>query len=215
MVRAWVGWESTRVLCAQACCALLLLLAASVAHAQSVYQCSDGRNGVAFQATPCGGLARQKVIEVQAQPLIDPNAVTPVPLAAPSARNSMRHSRARAPSHRFGRMARAPSSYECRAADGEVFYRHARCPHSIRGDGIARFGADQADPDHGVLHARRGRRGARSAWSAVTVTGRKLPREEACRQINATAASDRDGHARDEQVSVYEHNLRRDPCDGS
>ncbi|HJU09047.1 MAG TPA: hypothetical protein VJ727_11275 [Rhodanobacteraceae bacterium] len=42
----------------------------------------------------------------------------------------------------------------------------------------------------------------------------KISRDEACRAINATAASRRDGHARDEQVSVYEHNLGRDPCHG-
>jgi hypothetical protein len=46
------------------------------------------------------------------------------------------------------------------------------------------------------------------------VTSREIPRDEACRQINAVAADGRDGHARDEQVSVYEHNLGRDPCVG-
>jgi hypothetical protein len=59
-----------------------------------------------------------------------------------------------------------------------------------------------------------GRSHARSAWDPVPVHGRKVPRGEACRQINAVAAVERDGSARDEQVSVYDHNLGRDPCAG-
>lgn len=193
-------------------CAGLLLAMAGVAHAQSVYKCTDGRNGVSFQATPCVAASRQKIIEVQAQPLIDPHAVAPMPVVTRSGQGSARRSHARVTrARRFARIAKQPTSYECRASDGEVFYRHTRCPHSVPGDGIARSG-------DGELSTRtrggRGRSRGRGAWGAMTVTSGKIPRSEACRRLDAVAAADRDGQARDEQVSVYEHLVGRDPCHG-
>ena len=100
-------------------------------------------------------------------------------------------------------------SYECRAGDGEVFYRHSHCPGTVKGDGVARFGMDTTQTSSYRGHAR-----DTGAWGAVKVAARKIPREEACRRINALTASDRDGHERDEQVSVYDHNTGRDPCEG-
>lgn len=203
-----------RVWSAQACCALLLLIAGVTAHAQAVYKCTDGRGGVAFQATPCAASMRQQAIDVHAQPLIDPYAITSVPLATRANRDSVRHSHTRvtrASSRRTDRMAKQLISYECRASDGEVFFRHTRCPHSVPGDGIARNG------DDGLSTRTRGgrRRGrARGAWGAMTVTSRKIPRSEACHRLDTVAAADRAGHARDEQVSVYEHLVGRDPCHG-
>jgi len=121
-----------------------------------------------------------------------------------------RTSVARASSRRSART-KEPSSYECRASDGEVFYRHTRCPHSVPGDGISRSGEDNGSTR---TRGSRGRGRTRGAWGAVTVTSRKIPRTEACHRLDAIAAADRDGHARDEQVSVYEHLVGRDPCRG-
>ena len=100
-------------------------------------------------------------------------------------------------------------SWECRASDGEVFYRHARCPHSVPGDGVMRSTGTYA-----ISRGRGKRGGARDAWSPVPLHARKVSRAQACRQINAVAAVDRDGSARDERASAYEHDVGRDPCDG-
>jgi hypothetical protein len=192
--------------------AILLLLAAEGAHAASVFRCVDARGLVAYQASPCAAGARQSSIELRSQPLIDASALryaSPNKLSNRHVHTRHGNSHQRKVSNRV-REDEQPVSYECRAADGEVFYRHARCPGSVPGDGIARFGADQARTS-----SRSGRRNSRTgAWAAIPVTAHKVPRAEACRQINATAAADRDGHARDEQVSVYEHDLGRDPCRG-
>lgn len=205
-----------RVGFARARYALLLLGVAAGTHAQSVFKCTDARGGVAFQATACAAALRQTAVQVHAQALIDPDAAAVAPAMAhpgnhPSRNDSSRqgHTLAHASTHRSART-KGPSSYECRASDGEVFYRHTRCPHSVPGDGVARFGFEPANATS--HHGRRGSHG--SAWSAVPVTARKITRGQACRQIDATAAGSRDGHARDERVSVYEHLLGRDPCRG-
>lgn len=199
--------------CARACFALLLLAAASSVRAESVFKCTDSRGGVAFQAATCASSVRQQAIDVRAQPLIDPHAVTPVSMVVLSERDSARHSRARLArtSSRRSAQAKKPSSYECRVSDGEVFYRHTRCPHAIPADGVAR-GSNNGESTR--TRGSRGRGRARGAWGAVTVTSRKIPRGEACHQLDAVGAADRDGHARDEQVSVYEHLVGRDPCHG-
>ncbi|MEO6968367.1 MAG: DUF4124 domain-containing protein [Rhodanobacteraceae bacterium] len=199
---------------ARVCCAGLLLVLAGAAHAQSVYRCTDSRNGLTFQAMPCAAAMRQTVVDIHAQPLIDPNAVTPVLATKRAERDALRHLRTRAlhgSRRRSGRSAKQPTSYECRASDGEVFYRHSRCPHSVPGDGIARNGDDGLSARTRSGH---GRGRARGAWGAVSVTSCKIPRSEACQRLDAIAAADRDGHARDEQVPVYEHLVGRDPCNG-
>ncbi len=202
------------VLCAVALSSLL----AGSAHASAVFKCVGADGAIAFQATPCTAGTQQTSIDIREQPPIDPNApnFASVSLSKSStgrgrdhafagarANGRIRHSTAKSNSEQ-------PVSYECRAADGEVFYRHARCPGSIPGDGIARFGVEPS----GVGTRHGGRRSHGGAWAPVPVSARKISRDEACRAINATAASGRDGHARDEQVSVYEHNVGRDPCSG-
>ena len=193
--------------------AILLLLVAHGGHAADIFKCVDAQGAVAFQSVPCAGRAKQTTLDIREQPLIDPTAPAYAANAAvQSGRARSRKDtqvRSRATSRR-SRQDKQQVSYECRASDGEVFYRHSRCPASVPGDGIARFGVDQ--PTTG---SRRGRGRSRGgAWGKVPVTAVKISRDEACHAINATAASGRDGHARDEQVSVYEHDLGRDPCSG-
>jgi hypothetical protein len=187
--------------------AVLLLITGS-ATAGTIFKCVDASGAIAFQAVPCGGHGRQTAMQVRAQPLIDANAQAPrfAPEPKASSRKSRRDVRTRAGSRR-GR-GNAATSWECRAADGEVFYRHTHCPHSVPGDGVMR------STGRYVLRRGRGRRGGRDAWSPVSVHARKVPRELACRRINAVAAVERDGSARDEHASVYEHDLGRDPCAG-
>lgn len=96
-------------------------------------------------------------------------------------------------------------SWECRAADGEVFYRHTRCPGSVPGDGVVRTRyAEALDASHTRRH--------RNAWSRVPVHGVKIPRSEACQRIHSAGAAVRDGHRRDAHVSTYDRLMGRGPC---
>jgi hypothetical protein len=97
-------------------------------------------------------------------------------------------------------------SWECHAADGEVFYRHKRCPSSVPGDGVVRSAYAETFTGR---HSRR----RHTAWDRVPVHGKKIPRAEACRRIHAAGAAGRDGHLRDVRVSTYDHLMGRDPCD--
>jgi hypothetical protein len=99
-------------------------------------------------------------------------------------------------------------SWECDAANGEVFYRHARCPGSVPGDGTVRSGYAEKASGPGM-------RSRKGAWGRVPVHGKKIPRSEACRRIHSAGAAVRDGHARDETVSTYDRLMGRDPCDGA
>lgn len=180
---------------------------AACAHAAPVYRCTGAHGETMFQGEPCASPKDKGVVEVREQPLIDPSA-PPVPTRSAVARGG-RQRKVAAANHVNRRVEKTPMSYECRAADGEVFYRHSRCPGTVKGDGVARFGAQVPQAS-----SHRGRSADGVAWGAVKVAARKIPREEACRRINALTASGRDGHERDEQVSVYDHNMGRDPCEG-
>ncbi|HWG09973.1 MAG TPA: DUF4124 domain-containing protein [Rhodanobacteraceae bacterium] len=180
---------------------------AACARAAPVYRCTGTHGETMFQAEPCASPKDKGVVEVREQPLIDPSAP---PAAARSAvARGGKQRKVAATHHANRRVEKTPASYECRASDGEVFYRHSRCPGTVKGDGVARFGAQAPQAS-----SRRGRTADGGAWGTVKVAARKIPREEACRRINALTTSDRDGHERDEQVSVYDHNTGRDPCEG-
>ncbi|MGH8125934.1 MAG: hypothetical protein ACREPK_08810 [Rhodanobacteraceae bacterium] len=98
-------------------------------------------------------------------------------------------------------------SWECRAADGEVFYRHKHCPSSVPGDGVVRSHYTEKMSSG---HSRRRRNG----WGRVRVHGVRITRAEACRRIHSAGAAARDGHLRDATVSTYDHLMGRDPCIG-
>jgi hypothetical protein len=184
-------------------CAVLLLTTFG-AHAASVYRCVGAHGQVAFRDTPCAAQARQRKLDVQPQPLIGaPGEYAARVAVAPRDRGA---ARSRKKSGRTARVKPA-TSWECRAADGEVFYRHTRCPGSIPGDGVVRW-QDGGDPPSGKRSRHR-----RNAWGAVSVHGRKITRAEACLRIHAAGAAGRDGHARDATVSTYDHLMGRDPCD--
>lgn len=188
----------------------LLALASTAAHAATAYRCQAVRGTTTWQDTPCAAAADGRKVELPAQPLIGASgeAATHRAAEASASRSRFQHSRhprERRPNTRVAR-AKPPMSWECRAADGEVFYRHTRCPASVPGDGVVR--------GDGMLASRgRSRRGG--AWGRIAVHGSKIPRAEACRRIHAVGAATRDGHAHDENVSVYDHLMGRDPCSGS
>jgi hypothetical protein len=191
-------------------CAALLLLVAAGAHAASVYRCVDVHGHLAYQDTPCAAHARQSKIDVQPLATIgDPAEVAAHRRArAARERTAERNASRRRAAHasRSRRRAKPAMSWQCRAADGEVFYRHARCPSSIRGDGVVRSRyAEEMSAEHS--------RSRHNAWSRVRVHGVRIPRAEACRRIHSGGAAGRDGHLRDASVSTYDHLMGRDPCD--
>ncbi|MBN8728358.1 MAG: DUF4124 domain-containing protein [Xanthomonadales bacterium] len=165
------------------CCAAVALAAflavPTLAHAQSAWQCRDGKGQVAYQDRPCEGGAHERRIEF---------APAPDPEPSPEYRLS---SGSHAGAHRSGKPSpsrTAAQSFECRASNGEVFYRHGACPSSIP-----------------VRSAGGSRRDAATA----SVSALPLSRREACRRMQS---SGRAGRERDHSFSTYERNLGRDPC---
>lgn len=181
----------------------LIWVAVACAHAASVYRCVDPHGRIAFQDTPCAAQTDQRKLDLQPQPLIGAPGEHAARVATQPRHRSVAHSRVRI---RHPARSNAAMSWECHAADGEVFYRHAHCPSSIPGDGVVRW-QDGGDPPSGKRSRRR-----RNAWGAVPVHGKQISRAEACRRIHSAGASGRDGHARDETVSTYDHLMGRDPC---
>jgi hypothetical protein len=168
----------------------LLAFAALGAHAAPVYKCRNDDGAIAFQDHACAVGAAETNVEI-----------APAPPAAPSpdygsvTREPRRAAHAASAARSTTRARGEAVSYECRAQDGEVFYRHGPCPGRI------------AASDAGS--SKRGRGGASGS---VAVTSQALPRGEVCRRIAAAGAIGRAGHALDESVSTYDRNLGRDPC---
>lgn len=170
---------------------LLLLGLAGGARAAPVYKCNGASGEIAYQGIPCAEPAGGSVVEIAPAPPYAKSpeyAVERVPEAPARA--------ARTP--RRGAAVEA-TSFECRAADGQVFYRHSTCPHSVAG---TTGGASSA----------RGSRGNRSAGGSVAVSSRHIPRDEACQAIHTAGSIGRAGHQYDDTVSTYERNLGHDPC---
>ncbi|HEY0230349.1 MAG TPA: DUF4124 domain-containing protein [Dokdonella sp.] len=166
------------------------------AQAGSVYRCLDAQGQLAYQDRACAGTQQETRIELAALP---PAAASPdygrgvrERTGAPGRPGERKRLAGRILSRRPA--SREPTSYECRAANGEVFYKHATCPKSIRVRATARGG----------------RRAQATQTEAVAVSASALPRAEACRRLAASPV--RSGHERDDQVSTYERNLGRDPC---
>jgi len=167
---------------------LLLLGLAGGVRAATVYKCTDDNGGVAYQSLPCSAQQSEAVVPIAAAP-----AYARSPEYAIEHTTQPRVRAAYAARHEPQEM-----SFECRAADGQVFYRHASCPHSIAGDASTIGSASH--------------RTSRGSGGSVPVSSSRIPRDEACRQIHAAGSIGRAGHQHDENVSTYEHNLGRDPC---
>lgn len=194
-------------------CLSLQWLPATDAHAAAIYKCVDARGNLAFQDMPCATPGGQQQLTTVGQPLIDaaapPPSVDPAATGSSSRRTGARSARAPAPARPSGsrKKSAAEFSWECRAANGEVFYRHARCPSTVAGDGVVR--------ERYVEHRNGPRtRTDRGAWGRVPVHGTKITRAAACRRMDAASTAGRDGHLRDQRVSTYDRLMGRDPCMG-
>jgi hypothetical protein len=166
-----------------------LAFAALGAHAASVYKCRSADGAIAFQDRACPAGAAGSEVEIAPPP-----PVAPSPDHGRGTREARRSTHATTSPHATTRERREAVSYECRAANGELFYRHGACP--------GRIAADSAP----------GKRGRGAASSSFAVTSQALPRGEVCRRLAAAGSIGRAGHARDESVSTYDRNLGRDPC---
>ena len=162
---------------------------AHVAHADSVYKCRSTDDLIAFQDHPCLGTQSESRVEMQPAP---PVSASPDYGRAPREEDAPR---TRGVPKIRGQSAdrREPMSYECRAVNGDVFYRHGACPKQITDAGAST----------------KGRTRSGSTAQTFAVSGQALPRSEACRRMASTGRS---GHERDDHVSTYDRNLGRDPC---
>jgi hypothetical protein len=172
---------------------LLLLGLAGGVRAGPVYKCTDAAGDVAYQQLPCSEQQQTRLVEIDPAPAWQPSPQYAV--ASRSDGSDPRRAHAAAGSRR----ATEPMSYECHAADGQVFYRHSGCPHSIAATTLATGSS-----------ARRGNRSSSS--SSISVSSQRVTRDEACAQMHRAGAISRAGHEHDEDVSTYDRNLGRDPC---
>jgi hypothetical protein len=168
--------------------ALALLALAAGVRAESAYRCDAADGAVTYQAIPCGPDNNERRIAFDARPSV---VVAPdYAVAAPRKLASYEHASNATNTHDADE-----HSYECRASDGEVFYRHSGCPHSLPAPpGMAK-----------------GKHGA-DTKTHITVSARPIPRGEACAAIHRAGAIGRNGHTLDDVVSTYDRNLGRDPC---
>jgi hypothetical protein len=173
---------------------VILVLAGSPVgvRAGSVYKCIDAGGAVTFQDRPCAAAANQSVVAPAPAPAWSASPEHSVDRES-AARGARRPRRAATP-----RRSDAPgSSYECRTADGQVFYRHSACPRSVAA--IEQRNTAQ-------------RASKKAANKSVAVTATRISREEACYELRRAAAAGRLGRNHDQDVSTYDKNLGRDPC---
>jgi Domain of unknown function (DUF4124) len=172
---------------------LAMLGLAAGARADSVYKCSDAQGSIAFQAQPCPPHQDETQVDILPAP---PHAASPDYAVVDKKPMPHVHSE-----HGGGHVAARPTqvSYECRVANGEVFYRHSACPHSVPAN-VAASGRNRSGS------------GGKAVTQKLTVSSHPLPREEACAQIHRAGAIGRAYRTHDEDVSTYDRNLGRDPC---
>jgi hypothetical protein len=175
---------------------LLLLGMAGGVRAASVYKCTSAQGDVAYQSQPCPDAQQATVVEIAPAP-----AFAPSPHYALDHDETARTARTATRSRSGERREAAPVSYECRATDGQLFYRHGSCPHSIPA-GHARSSSSSSH----------GKGAGRGSGATVSVSAQRIAREDACHEIQRAGAAGRAGHEHDEVVSSYEHNLGHDPC---
>ena len=181
--------------------AALLLIVAGLAtvHAESVFKCRDARGQIAYQDHACANPAQETRIEI---------APPPAPVAPPQyavhGKSQSSHRQVATRSASGHRDRAGAMSYECRAADGEVFYRHSGCPKSITAAaGNSRLGSGKRKTARG------------SSTRSVSVSARPLTRSDACKRMASAGSIGRAGHQHDDAVSTYDRNAGRDPCRNS
>jgi hypothetical protein len=165
-------------------CALIALAipaspAAVRAQPETIFKCVDSEGGIAFQAVPCKPGLRESQVAINPAPAVS---------ASPDYARPRQRKAAAPKSSASASRQTIVYSFECRSRSGLLFYRHDHCPASIDRSGLIG-----------------GRRGA----SRETVSGRRIPRLQACRGMRSAR---RDGREFDNVPTTYERNLGRDPC---
>jgi hypothetical protein len=168
-----------------------LIGCAQYVHAESVYKCRGTDGAVAFQDRPCASAQAESLVEIIPAP---PSSKSP-DYGRASRDDRGERSRGTQRSRGNPKERRDAQSYECRAADGEVFYRHTACPKQIAASGPLSTSSS---------------RGRSAKEKGYAVSAQTLPRSEACRRI--ASGGSREGHERDDRVPTYDRNLGRDPC---
>lgn len=169
--------------------AAMLLVGCAGAHAESVYKCLGAGGRVAYQDHACAATERASQVEILPAP-----PVAPSPDYGVGSNDRPRRS---VPSSRGAKPRAEVVSYECRASNGEIFYRHGSCPKTVTAKSGAKAG---------------GKRSKGAASETYAVTAEALPRGDACRRMASAGSVGRAGRDRDDTVSSYERNLGRDPC---
>jgi len=162
---------------------LALLFLCNGVRATTVYKCIDAQGAVSYQSASCAASQRASEIEL-----------APVPAAAPSPQYALDPARAMPMQRRELRLARTKTEManECRASDGNVFYRLGKCPHAI---------SEKSDDHRG-----------KSATHSVSVSSHPVTRAMACSEMSRAGAAGRKGRDYDETISTYDRNLGKDPC---
>lgn len=168
--------------------------AGRTAHAESVYKCRGADGLVAFQDHACAKTEVESQIEI---------LPAPPPMPSPEYSVGSRTDRGARVGTRAGGSRQTGSkartevvSYECRAANGELFYRHGACPKQIT-----------AKSSGGTSRRRSG-----ADLQPFAVSAQPLSRTEVCQRLRSAGSIGRAGRERDENVSTYDRNLGRDPC---
>ena len=186
--------------CVRGVVALLLILGSTTgALAESVYKCRDASGHVAYQDHACANPAQETRIEIAPAARL---AASPDHAAGADAHPIHRRPGTQRVAIRRGH--EDAMSYECRAADGEVFYTHSGCPKTISVVAAHERGRHAA--------ARRGAGARGTETSSVAVSARPLARSEVCKRLAGAGSIGRVGHKHDETVSTYDRNVGRDPC---
>lgn len=163
---------------------VLMAVSATPALADSVYRCRGADDAIAYQDRPCAAHQKQVVVAIEPAPAADARPEAEPPRSrAPTAKREAARMRAT--------RSAAATSWQCRAASGEVFYRHSGCPKAL--------------PSPSPAPQRRG-----AAPPRIPVVATTVPRAQACRHIASEYG--RKGAERDERPSTYERNLGRDAC---
>ena len=169
---------------------LVLLGAAAGVRAAPIYKCVDAEQHITYQQESCGAQQTQRAIDI---------APAPRPAPPPKYYVERSHEQPGRGDRPVRERASREVAYECRTSDGRLFYRLGPCPHSVPGGPSSSGGAHRG-------------KSARGSGGSTSVATRRVPREEACREIQRAGAIGRDGHEFDEHVSTYERNLGHDPC---
>jgi hypothetical protein len=176
------------------CAIAVFAISADGAVARDMYVC-EGANGTkVFSESPCG--TGSKAVRMREAPTVgDSPAIREAAAQALKEREAAAKAAAEAANRpREVFVAPTPEAYQCRVANGEVFYQHSRCPANVTVLTTSWLGSRAITNE------------AFAPVEAVPVS-----KSYACTQIRAGGGPE-GGHRRDEWYSSYDRRQRLDPC---